>query len=132
MIEKIKRKGIVLFPALVCLVGAIVVSFFWLQEYRKASFEHMSKFCEIIMEENQQMELQVLSAIKEYQALSNQEIEGKSLLVLIFYKTMNNMPKGSEKRTKYTAYFRDPLARAAKGCGYDNCWLDFSKLRKNE
>lgn len=87
MMEKIKRKGIVLFPALVCLVGVIVVSLFWLKEYRKASFEHISKFCEIIMEENPQMELQVLSAIKEYQALTNQEIEGNVFLTKYGYRS---------------------------------------------
>lgn len=87
MMEKIKRKGIVLFPALVCLVSVIVVSFCWLQEYRKASFEHISKFCEIIIEENPQMELQVLSAIKEYQALTDQEIEGNVFLTKYGYKS---------------------------------------------
>ena len=45
-----------------------------------------------------------------------------------FYKTTNNMPKGSAKRTKFTAYSHDPLAKAAKKCGYDICWLDFSKI----
>ena len=45
-----------------------------------------------------------------------------------FCKTTNNMPKGSGKRTKFTAYSHDPLAKAAKKCGYDSCWLDFSKI----
>ena len=45
-----------------------------------------------------------------------------------FYKTTNNMPKGSEDRTKFTAYSHDSLAKAAKKCGYDICWLDFSKI----
>lgn len=45
-----------------------------------------------------------------------------------FYKTTNNMPKGSEERTKFIAYSHDPLAKAAKKCGYDICWLDFSQI----
>ena len=45
-----------------------------------------------------------------------------------FYKTTNNMPKGSEERTQFTAYSHDPLAKAAKKCGYDICFLDFSKI----
>ena len=45
-----------------------------------------------------------------------------------FYKTTNNMPKGSEDRTKFTAYSHDSLAKATKKCGYDICWLDFSKI----
>lgn len=87
MIEKIKRKGDVLFPALICLVAVIVVSLFWLRGYRKASFEHISKFCEIITEKNPQMELQVLSAIKEYQTLTNQEIEGNVFLTKYGYRS---------------------------------------------
>lgn len=45
-----------------------------------------------------------------------------------FYKTTNNMPKGDGKRTKFTAYSHDPPAKAAKKCGYDICFLDFSKI----
>lgn len=45
-----------------------------------------------------------------------------------FYKTTNNMPKGNGERTKFTAYSHDPLANAAKKCGYDICFLDFSKI----
>ena len=45
-----------------------------------------------------------------------------------FYKTTNNMPKGNGERTKFTAYSHDPLAKAAKKCGYDICFLDFSKI----
>lgn len=45
-----------------------------------------------------------------------------------FYKTKNNMPQDNEKRTTFTAYSHDPLAKAAKKCGYGICWLDFSKI----
>ena len=33
-----------------------------------------------------------------------------------------------EKRTKFTVYSHDPLAKAAKKCGYESCFLDFSKI----
>lgn len=45
-----------------------------------------------------------------------------------FYKTTNNMPKGSDGRMKFTAYSHNPLAKAAQKCGYDICWLDFSNI----
>lgn len=45
-----------------------------------------------------------------------------------FYKTTNSMPGKSGGRTKFTVYSRDPLAKAAMKCGYDICWLDFSKI----
>ena len=38
------------------------------------------------------------------------------------------MPQDNEKRTTFTAYSHDPLAKAAKKCGYGICWLDFSKI----
>ena len=48
-----------------------------------------------------------------------------------FYKTTNNMPKGNGKRTKLTVYSHNPFAKAAMKCGYDICWLDFSKIPKD-
>ena len=45
-----------------------------------------------------------------------------------FYKTENNMPKGDKERTTFSVYSHDPLAKAAKKCGYDISWLDFSKI----
>ena len=45
-----------------------------------------------------------------------------------FYKATVNMAKDSENRTRFTVYSHDPLAKAAKTCGYDVCWLDFSKI----
>ncbi len=45
-----------------------------------------------------------------------------------FYKTKNNMPNGKNGRTTLTVFSTDPLANAAKKCGYDTCWLDFSEV----
>lgn len=45
-----------------------------------------------------------------------------------FYKTTNSMPGKRGGRTRFTVYSRDPLAKAAKKCEYDICWLDFSKI----
>ena len=50
-----------------------------------------------------------------------------------FYKAKVSLPKGSsasksKKRSNHTFYSHDPLAKAAKKCGYEICWLDFSKI----
>lgn len=45
-----------------------------------------------------------------------------------FYHAKINMPKGEGKRTTFSAYSYDPLAKAAKKCGYEMCWLDFDAI----
>ena len=50
-----------------------------------------------------------------------------------FYKASVSLPKGSsasksKKRSNHTFFSHDPLAKAAKKCGYEICWLDFSKI----
>lgn len=48
-----------------------------------------------------------------------------------FYKAKVSLPKGkSGKRSNHTFYSKDPLAEAAKQCGYETCWLDFSSIPK--
>ena len=46
-----------------------------------------------------------------------------------FYKATVSLPKGkSGKRRNHTFFSKDPLAEAAKQCGYETCWLDFSRI----
>ena len=50
-----------------------------------------------------------------------------------FYKAKVSLPKGSgadksKKRSNHTFYSHDPWAKAAKKCGYETCWFDFSKV----
>lgn len=44
-----------------------------------------------------------------------------------FFEAEVNLPAG-EKRMTHTFYSYDPLAKAADACGYDTCWLDFSRV----
>ena len=44
-----------------------------------------------------------------------------------FFEAEVNLPDG-EKRMTHTFYSYDPLAKAADACGYDTCWLDFSRV----
>lgn len=69
MTERMKHKILSLLPVLMCLVGVMGLSFFWLHEYRQVSFTHISKFCEILIEDHPQAETLVLSSIKKYHTL---------------------------------------------------------------
>lgn len=72
-----KARLLYLVPGLICLTGSIWVSFFWMYEYKEASFEQLSKFCEILLENNPEARGQVLAAVKEYYIASEQEMKGK-------------------------------------------------------
>jgi len=47
-----------------------------------------------------------------------------------FYKVRVNLPKltNKMKRSNHTFFSHDPLAEAAKKCGYETCWLDFNAI----
>lgn len=46
-----------------------------------------------------------------------------------FYKARVSLPKGkSGKRSNHTFFSKDPLAEAAKKCGFETRWLDFSSI----
>ena len=46
-----------------------------------------------------------------------------------FCKAKVSLPKGKRgKRSNHTFFSKDPLAEAAKECGYETCWLDFASV----
>lgn len=45
-----------------------------------------------------------------------------------FFRSEVNLPKGNGQRMTHTFYSYDPLAHAAASCGYERCWLDFSRV----
>ena len=44
-----------------------------------------------------------------------------------FFRAEVNLPRDDGRMT-HTFYSYDPLAKAAKKCGYESCWLDFSRV----
>lgn len=61
--------------------------------------------------------------------LADQLSDGYYAIGTDFYKTTCNLPKGRNgARTNQVFYSRDPLAKAAKECGFDACWLDFNAI----
>lgn len=93
MSERSKKKATFLFSIcfiFLCIVG---ISTFWLHSCQQAAFEHISTFCEILVKAAPETEQQVLSALKEYNALTAQEINGNNFLAQYGYR-VNEFCKG--------------------------------------
>lgn len=87
MTERRKQRFILLLPVLVCFIGMMTLSDFWIYKYQQSNFKHISKFCEIIIKNNPETETQVLSAMKEYRTFTEQEIDGNTFFVQYGYRS---------------------------------------------
>ena len=86
MTEIRKQRLTVLIPVLVCVVSIIGITVFWQYEYLQTAFEHVSKLCEIIIENYPEGEEQALSALKQYHTLAEQEVKGNQFLKQYGYR----------------------------------------------
>ena len=86
MNEKRKQKGLLMLPFLVLFLGMLLISIVFLQAYRQTAFEHISAFCEILLENSPETEAQVLSALKEYHALTGRRAAGNHYLEQYGYR----------------------------------------------
>lgn len=86
MTERRKQGMLILLPVLVCLMSIAAVSIFWLHKYQQSAFEHISKFCEVIIENNPEAEEQILSDLKEYRTFTEKEIDGNTFLAQYGYE----------------------------------------------
>lgn len=75
-----KRKNIIVLSTLLCFIGIFVMTVFFIREYNKSVFKHISSFCELIIEEEPEAEQLVLSSLKKYKNLSGHTIEDSSFL----------------------------------------------------
>ncbi len=90
-----KFRRIVIFFVLSCFIVIGWVSAFWVNEYRENVFEHISKFCQIIIEDNPEIEMQVLSSLKKYEENTEQEKLEDKFLVQYGYRSsefIKNIP----------------------------------------
>lgn len=87
MTERRKRQLLIFLPVFVCVIGMSAVSVFWLNGYQQSVFEHISKFCEVIIQDNPEAEEQVLAALKEYHTFTEDEIDGNSFLTQYGYES---------------------------------------------
>lgn len=86
MTEIRKLRRMVLAPALACVASIIGITVFWQYEYRQAAFGHVSKFCEIMIENYPEAEEQTLSALKQYHTLAGREAKENQFLEQYGYR----------------------------------------------
>ena len=77
---KRKQRILYLAPILMLFLCLSCIAVIGLNTYRKLVFEHLSAFCEIAAENNPESEQYFLTALKEYQTLTEQEIDGNHYL----------------------------------------------------
>ena len=73
MNERRKQGILLLFPVVVLLLGIIFTTTLFYHTYRQIAYQHISAFCEILLENSPEAEPQLLSSLKEYHSLSEQE-----------------------------------------------------------
>lgn len=82
-----RKQGILLFfPVAVLLLGIIFTTTLFYHTYRQIAYQHISAFCEIILENSPEAEPQLLSGLKEYHSLTEQEIAENNYLELYGYR----------------------------------------------
>ena len=87
-----KKTGL-LFSICISFFFMACLSWLWLYTCRQAAYEPISAFCRIMVEANPETEQQVFSALKEFHALTGQEIAGDRFLASYGY-TVREFCKG--------------------------------------
>ena len=98
MSEKWKQKILLVFPFAVLAAGMILSSAFFLHTYRQIAFEHTSALCETILADSPEAEPHLLAALKDYHALTEQELKGNGYLEKYGYRAddfCNGFPPGT-------------------------------------
>ena len=113
MTERTRQRGMILLPVLICLISILGISAFWLRGYRQTAFEHVSKFCQIVIENNPEAEPQILSSLKAYYAYPEQEIKGNAFLAQYGYRS-----SGFCKGIQWKFFALSASAFLATACGF--------------
>ena len=86
MNERRKQGILLLFPVVVLLLGIIFTTTLFYHTYRQIAYQHISAFCEILLEKSPEAEPQLLSSLKEYHSFSEQEIAENNYLGMYGYR----------------------------------------------
>lgn len=86
MNERRKQGILLLFPVVVLLLGIIFTTTLFYHTYRQIAYQHISAFCEILLENSPEAEPKLLSSLKEYHSLSEQEIAENNYLGIYGYR----------------------------------------------
>lgn len=82
-----KRKTVIIIPVLLCFIGIFLMTVFFIREYNRAVFKHMSAFCELMIGEEPEAEHIALSSLKKYKNFSGHTIGGSSFLSTYGYES---------------------------------------------
>lgn len=80
MNEKQKQRFLLFIPIFILFLCMSCMAVFCLQTYQQNTFKHVSAFFQIAAEANPGSEPQLLSALKEYHSLSEQEVDKNNYL----------------------------------------------------
>ena len=86
MIGRRKRTLLLAFPFIILLLGVILTTVLSIQTYRKLAFEHISTFCEIVLEQSPEYEQLLLADLKEYHSLFEKELNSNNYLEKYGYR----------------------------------------------
>lgn len=86
MNEQKRKNRILVFSTGFIFLCAVCISALWIHSCQQIAFEHISAFCEILIESDPKAEPQLLSALKKYHFLTEQEINGNSFLSQYGYR----------------------------------------------
>lgn len=86
MNERRKQGILLLFPVVVLLLGIIFTTTLFYHTYRQIAYQHISAFCEILLENSPEAEPQLLSSLKAYHSLREQEIAENNYLGMYGYR----------------------------------------------
>ena len=86
MNERRKQGILLLFPVAVLLLSIIFTTTLFYHTYRQIAYQHISAFCGILLENSPEAEPQLLSSLKEYHSLSEQEIAENNYLGMYGYR----------------------------------------------
>lgn len=87
MNERKKKAGMLAFTTGFLLFCAVCIPVFWIHTWQQTMFAHISSFCELLIEIEPNTEQQVLSALKEYHSLTEQEVKENHFLTQYGYRS---------------------------------------------
>lgn len=86
MNEKRKQGILLFFPILVLISGMIFMAVWSYHMHQQTAYGHISALCEIVLENSPEAEPELLSALKDYRTLTEEEMEGNNYLEKYGYR----------------------------------------------
>ena len=86
MIGKRKRTILLLSPLIMLFLGTFLTIGIFMHAYRQTAYEHISAFCEVMLERSPETKRQLLADLKDFHSLPEEEITGNNYLSKYGYR----------------------------------------------